>query len=145
MAAKRSAVGLTCWCAGSRVDVDFATPTANATGGDGGLGDGETSSDGNGGIATVGSNLGPGFITGIAVPVTDRYLISRPSRNAQRRQHQWRGTCDWRRWGDRRDQPEFLGGNHFTFRNADGNIGSVDFLVQADAQAVGAANDFYRQ
>ncbi|MEO5578523.1 MAG: hypothetical protein ABIR25_05670, partial [Sphingomicrobium sp.] len=125
---------------GSRVDVDYATLTANATGGDGGFGDFETSSDGNGGNATVGSSAGPGFIAGIAILVTGRYLI--PAHRGTLNAGAITGTAiATAGTGDSAGSSQNLGGSEVTFLNADGNIGSLDILVQADAQAVGAVHE----
>ncbi|MEO7410955.1 MAG: hypothetical protein ABIU10_06505, partial [Sphingomicrobium sp.] len=115
---------------GSHVDVGNVTLTADATGGDGGLGSdsgyGTTGTDGVGGDARVG-----GDGRGIRVAATGRYLL--PTQ---------RGTLDAgaiegsaiaiRGSGSVVGNSETRGGNGVNLVNANGTIGSLDFLVQAD-------------
>ena len=119
---------------GSLLDVDTVTLTANATGGDGGLGDGETSPDGNGGNATIGGDGGIGAI------VTGRFLI--PTQRGTLNAGSIVGTAiATAGTGDTDGLSQTLGGNGIFFSNADGNIGSISFLAQADSIGAGAIPD----
>ena len=119
---------------GSTVDVDNAYLYGDANGGDGGFGGGEFGLQGNGGDATVGGD------GGILVLVTERYQLpdQRGTLNA--------GTIigsavadGGSGWFDGASQT--LGHNLIIFRNADGDIGSLNFTVAADGIGPGAVED----
>ena len=114
---------------GSTVTLNTATLTANATGGDGGLGFdtgyGTAGSDGIGGNATVGGN------GGILVVASSRFL--RDNQRGTLNAGTINGTAiatggD----GSSGGNSATLGGSSIIFRNADGTIDTLDFLVQAD-------------
>ncbi|MES2902714.1 MAG: hypothetical protein V4696_00870 [Pseudomonadota bacterium] len=119
---------------GSLLDVDNVSLFANATGGNGGAGDGETSADGNGGNATIGGDFGIGVI------VTGRFLI--PTQRGTLDAGSINGTAiATAGLGEIDGLSQTLGGNGIFFSNADGAIGSIDFLVQADGSGIGAIPD----
>lgn len=126
--------GATLLVRGSRVDFNTATLTADATGGDGGFGDFETSADGDGGNATVGGD------GGILVLVTERFQV--PAHRGTLNGGSINGTAiATGGTGDSDGVGETLGGNLVVFRNSDGDLDSLDFLVQADSIGAGAVED----
>ena len=115
---------------GSTVAVDSATLTADATGGDGGLGFdtgyGTVGIDGAGGNARVG-----GDGRGIHVTVSSRF--QRDTQRGTLNAGSITGTAIATGGvGSSYGNSDTFGGSGVTFRNADGNIDLLDFLVQAD-------------
>ena len=122
---------------GSRVDVGVATLVADARGGDGGLGAGNVSNDGNGGNATVGSNAGFDFIVGVDILVTGRFQI--PAQRGVLNAGVITGSAvAIGGQGAVDGSGLLLGASSVRFLNADGNIGSLEIVVDADRLAPGA-------
>ena len=122
---------------GSTVDVGTATLIADATGGDGGFGyetESESLGRGAGGNATVGGD------GGIAVLVTGRFQLA--SQRGSLDAGDISGTAiATGGTGSSNGASESVGQNGVFFSNADGAIGSLSFLVQADGLGEGAVPD----
>lgn len=119
---------------GSRVDVHSATLAANATGGAAGFGAGPTGTTGIGGDATVGGD------GGIRVEATGRFQI--PAHRGTLNAGAISGTAIATPGiGIPNGMSQNLGGSVFIFLNADGNIGSLDMLVQTGMNSSNAGVD----
>ncbi|HMI41812.1 MAG TPA: hypothetical protein VK485_11355 [Sphingomicrobium sp.] len=118
---------------GSTLDVGFAQLTADATGGDAGFGS-------DGGATAVGGNATVGGDGGILVLVTNRFLI--PDQRGTLIAGTINGTAVATSGiGIPNGNRTSLGGSGVVFLNSDGNIGSLDFLVQLGQNELTAGVD----
>jgi len=123
---------------GSLVDVDNATLTANATGGNAGFG--YVPAFGTPGITGIGGDATVGGDGGIGVIATGRFLI--PAQRGTLNAGSIVGTAIATPGiGIPDGNSQNLGGSGVVFLNADGNIGSLDFLVQTGTNASNSGVD----
>ncbi len=123
---------------GSLVDVDNATLTANATGGNAGFG--YVPVVGSPGITGIGGDATVGGDGGIGVIASARFLI--PAQRGTLNAGSIVGTAIATPGiGIPDGNSQNLGGSGVVFLNADGNIGSLDFLVQTGTNASNSGVD----